>query len=114
MIMLEVAAAVAEEVKEVQEEKTIYIACQYADDYYDDLVSSRWWSWSSSLCEIIIVINAITFINIYALIGNSPRHLFPSHIPIQPNLIAVLRLLICSPPFLIPSTLPMDSAAKKA
>lgn len=42
MIMLNIAAAVAEEVKEVQEEKTIYIACQYADDYYDDLVSSRW------------------------------------------------------------------------
>lgn len=41
MIMLEVAAAVAEEVEEVQEEKPIYIACQYADDYYD-LVSSRW------------------------------------------------------------------------
>lgn len=34
--------------------------------------SSPWlWFWSSSLCEIIIVINAITFINIYALIGNS-------------------------------------------
>lgn len=62
------------------------------------------WSWSSSLCEIIIVINAITFINIYALIGNSPS---------EPPLCNVARLsslsVVVPPPLnlqslLIPST----------